>query len=132
MTTTPTYRVRFVVDSEAQFEESNGESRPLTREEYANNEYNDKQGNKIGYAEYLRYYGNAERHVYLGCELQKQCECCGLFKTVQSLWNIDCMDDNPEYLHAQLDHWYSFGEVKADPKFGYLGEIAKELVTEDE
>lgn len=33
------YRIRFEVDPDARFEECNGEARPLTREEYAENVY---------------------------------------------------------------------------------------------
>jgi len=33
------YRVRFVLDEDHQFEECNGEARPLTKAEYAGNEY---------------------------------------------------------------------------------------------
>lgn len=124
------YRVRFVIDDSAQFEESNGESRPLTEEEYKDNEYY-KNDQPIPYADYLKYYGNPDRHVYLGCELQKECPCCHKFNTVQSLWNIDCMDDNPEYLHVKLDHWYSLGEVLDDSKFGYLRDVVQELRSEE-
>lgn len=127
-----TYRVRFVLDTEARFEECNGQSRPLTEEEYAVNYYNDPQGNRVSYADYLRYQGNPDRHVFLACQVQKQCDCCNAFNDVQSLWGIDCMDDNPEYLHTRLDHWYSFGEVNDDPRFGYLRDVARELVVEEE
>lgn len=153
------YRVRFVIDDDAQFEECNGESRPLTEEEYQQNQYMacpnighrqagsyaEPKNSGIGYCArchtrfapvsysgYLSYYGNPERHVYLICELEKQCECCHKFSNVQGLGNIDCMDDSPEYLHTKLDHWYSLGEVVDDPKFGYLGDVAKELRSEED
>lgn len=123
------YRVRFVIDDTARFEEYNGKSRPLTEDEYKGQEYR-KDGQDVPYAEYRRYYGNPDRHVYLGCELQKECTCCGTFKTVESLWNIDCMDDNPEFQHVQLRHWYSLGEVLDDVKLGYLREVARDLAAD--
>ena len=115
---TAQYRIRFIIDDQASFEESNGESRPLTRAEYAGNEYrgclehpragsrplsDTQQGigvctvcarriQPIPYDEYLRYYGNPDRHVYLGCEVQRQCPCCEAWKTVGALGHIDMMD----------------------------------------
>ena len=95
------YRVRFVIDEDARFEECNGEARPLSAAEYQNNQYmacpkhvrgskaTDTQVNGVGYcgqcgakyqpipyAEYLQYYGNPEAHVYLGCVVEWQCPCC--------------------------------------------------------
>lgn len=120
------YRVRFVMDDDAQFEEINGETRPLTKEEYKGNEYQ-KDGHKVSYASYLLYYGNPDRHRYLGCELQVQCPTCHTFHTAGSLWNIDLMDDSPEYNHVKLDYWYSLGEVVAETRLGYLADVAKDL-----
>lgn len=121
------YRVKFVEDVDARFEESNGEPRPLTAAEYKGSEYQ-KNGRNVSHAEYLLYYGNPERHVYLGCILQRQCERCEVFKTVQSLWNIDCMDDNVEYVRVTLDKWYA----PDDPHItGYLLDVTKELIAED-
>lgn len=89
------YRVRFVVDPDASFEECNGEVRPLTAEEYAENEYM-REGKPIPYSEYLQYYGNPDRHVYLMSEVQKKCRCCGRWEHVASTGSIDYMDDDKE------------------------------------
>src|SRR4029453_15521147 len=51
-----TYRVRFVHDDDAEFEECNGQARPLTEAEYAEHSYQ-KDGRSGRYAENLDYYG---------------------------------------------------------------------------
>jgi hypothetical protein len=113
------YRIRFIEDPDAQFEECNGESRPLTAEEYADNEYM-KDGLPVSYASYLAYYGNPDRHVYLMSEVQKQCECCKHWQTVGGTGHIDFMDDSLEIRYT--DTWYSPDQIT--DKMGYLQEIA--------
>lgn len=147
-----TIRYRFVSDDEAQFEECNGESRPLTRAEYAENSYracpdHPRAGTKvitfgppqiqgcaicgntkyadIPYNEYLRYYGNPERHVYLGLIQETVCPCCNSWKVTDSLWRIDFMDDSAEYRAVQLDRNYTAEKARALP--GYLGELVREM-----
>lgn len=120
------YRIKFEIDDLAEFEESNGERRPLTEEEYKENPYNDKTGRRIGYPEYRRYYGNPDRHVYLSCILETQCEHCGCWKVAESLSNIDMMDDDPDYLSLDLNTWKDSPEDFE----GYMREVAKELVAE--
>jgi hypothetical protein len=127
MTEPTKYRVQFVIDDDARFEECNGESRPLTAAEYRENQYL-RDGTPVPYAEYLRYYGNPDRHVYLACIVQKQCHCCSSWPIVGSLCNIDNMDDSPEYRAITLDKWYA----PDDPAIvGYLREVAAELIAED-
>lgn len=170
---TVAYRVKFVYDDDATFEESNGEARPMTEEEYKGAEYyacpihtrGDKSAdthvNGVGtcmrpiaqsdedtanarpghtpavcgrqyapipYDEYLAYYGNPERHVYLACIVEKQCHCCGKWTVGSSLWRIDFMDDNREYLETHLDHWYTPEDAVALP--GYAGSVAGEVLSE--
>src|SRR5688572_7065959 len=102
------YRVRFVQDPHASFEECNGESRPLSEAEYAENQYM-QDGQPVSYADYLDYYGNPERHVYLMTEVQKRCPCCGAWEFVAGTGGIDFMDDNPELGFA--DTWMTPDEV---------------------
>ena len=116
----PVLRVRFVLDPDASFEECNGEGRPLTAEEYAENGYLRPGGEPIPYAEYLEYYGNPDRHVYLQCQVQKQCPCCGAWSYEGGTGGIDFMDDDPE-LNA-TDCWILPGEAEKLP--GYLREVA--------
>lgn len=123
----PVYRVKFVIDDDAEFEESNGERRPLTETEYKDAQYM-KDGHEVPYADYLRYYGNPDRHVYLGCIVQKQCPHCACWSDAGSLWNIDCMDDNEEYRSITLDKWYAVDDAHV---VGYLREVATELISED-
>lgn len=123
------YAVRFVIDEEAQFEECNGEARPLTEAEYADNEYM-KDGQPIPYAEYLRYYGNPDRHVYLLAEARKRCPCCGVWTTAASLGNIDFMDDSEEIRVVDSGRWYTPAEAESLP--GYLREVAREVLDEAE
>ena len=126
-TETPEYRVRFVIDQDARFEECNGESRPLTEVEYAEDYYNDKNGQRVDYAEYLRYYGNPDRHIYVGAIIDRKCPCCNQWeKNVESLWGIDLMDDSPEV--EAIDRTYFTATIDSIP--GYLREIATELLQE--
>lgn len=148
-------RVKFVYDHDATFEECNGESRPLTEVEYAENQYygcpdhpRGFRGSKgsdttvpgypgkglcacgkvyapIPYAEYLAYYGNPEMHTYLGYVVQDQCKCCGEWKTTDSLWNIDFMIDAPELSAITFDTWISMRDALKLP--GYLGDLMKEI-----
>lgn len=125
------FRVRFVIDDDAVFEESNGESRPLTEEEYKGAEYQ-KDGADVPYAEYLEYYGNPDRHVYLGCIVEKACKCCGHFEEVGSLWRIDFMDDAPELRainpYQKRGQTFSVPDALALP--GYLPEVARDVLSE--
>jgi hypothetical protein len=121
----PAYRVRFVQDPDAQFEECNGEARPLTAEEYAENEYM-RDGQPIPYEEYLSYYGNPDRHVYLQCDVEKRCLCCAHWAYAEGLGGIDFMDDDPE-LRAVGD-WYTPIEAEGLP--GYLRMTALECLEE--
>ncbi len=153
------YRVKFVYDEDAEFEECNGENRPLTEEEYAENQYQGcpqhlRAGSKvirkgyrrkgvhrpsvvgcavcgntkyedIPYAEYLAYYGNPERHVYLGCVIEKQCGECQSWHAAGSLWRIDFMDNDRAYQSITVDHWYTPAQVKTE-----LADYAREVATE--
>lgn len=68
--------------------------------------------------------------VYLGCVVEKHCDCCQAWQQVQALWNIDVMDDSPEYDAVTLDKWLTPEQARALP--GYLAEVAKELLREAE
>lgn len=122
------YRVKFVYDEDAQFEECNGENRPLTSEEYAENEYLE-HGKPVPYDRYLEYYGNPDRHVYLGCIAQRQCSCCEEWVNAASVWGIDFMDDSPE-LKALIigNHYYTPQEVLVLP--GYVRDVALDELME--
>ncbi len=151
------YRVKFVIDHDAQFEECNGEPRPLTPQEYAENSYracpqHPTAGTKvidfgppqvqgcarcgntkyedISYDDYLSYYGDPERHVYLGCIVEKQCPCCNTWAVANSVWNIDLMDDDPAFEHLTLDHGYTPDDAIGASIGGHLSEIAREELHE--
>lgn len=116
---------RYLVDYDidARFEECNGEPRPLTAEEYKGNEYRacpdhmragtkvisfgppQIQGCKtcentnyvdIPYEEYLAYYGNPNRHVFLYIQRQDRCPYCGDWHDGDALYGIDFMDSDIE------------------------------------
>lgn len=152
-----TFRVRFKLDPHAQFEECNGESRPLTEDEYVENSYmgcprhprSTKDGDAtskaepgrgvcacgrlyepIPYAEYLAYYGNPAMHTYLLCIVESSCGCCGAFHVAASLHGIDMMADDPTWLDPtwRLDTWLTPADALALPR--YLGEVAKDVLTE--
>jgi hypothetical protein len=151
----PVYRIRFLIDEMGYFEESNGESRPLTEEEYAKGPYqhcpdHPRAGSKVviaagqqiagcavcerpgaayvdvPYDEYLAYYGNPDRHVYVQCDVERQCPCCHHFEYATGLGHIDFMEDAPE-LRA-LDKTYTELEIDRIP--GYLQEVARNCVAD--
>lgn len=168
--TTIEYRVRFLRDTDARFEECNGEARPLTPAEYAENQYRacpiHPRGNKdhdrrehgrawcgqilhvgdgricgreyedVPYAEYLAYYGNKDRHRYIGVVVETRaniCSCCGrgdVWIQQPGLWHIDFMDDNAEWLaiRRNLDKPYTPAEALQLP--GYLANVVKEQLQE--
>lgn len=123
------YRVRVVYDEHTQFEECNGELGPLTEEEYAKDYYM-QDGQPIPYDEYLEYYGNPDRHVYVGVIVDKRCQCCRQWEENKaSLWGIDFMDDSPEVDAVHLPEC-EFTVEQALRLPGYLGEVAKEVLHE--
>jgi len=80
------------------------------------------------YEEYLAYYGDPDRHVVLGCQVEKECPCCGKWDHVQSLWGIDFMDDGEEWAAVTVDRTLTPDEALKLP--GYLAEVAGELLHE--
>lgn len=165
------YRVRFLRDTDARFEECNGEARPLTEAEYLKegqymacpvhphgDKSNDRrQGGKawcgqtlhvgagkvcgreyapVPYADYLAYYGNKDRHRYIGVVVETQdnvCTHCGRgdgWQTTPGLWNIDLMDDGVEWLfiRRRLNEPIRAALVSSLP--GYLAVVAKEQLEE--
>lgn len=124
---TPAYRVRFQYDEDAHFEECNGESRPLTEEEYAENAYM-RDGQPIPYAEYLEYYGNPDRHVYLLAHAQKRCPCCGEWGSDAYLGGIDYMDDSPKLRVIDINQFIDPDGALALP--GHLRECAAGVLQE--
>jgi hypothetical protein len=135
---TSAFRVQFVYDEDGSLETPEGKPLPGTRADYRKNPISaliDPKADpetgarrEIPYEEYCRYYGNPDRHVVVGCIVEKRCGTCGAYSSAESLWNIDLMDDDPSYLAVQLDHWYTPEEAIALP--GYLGEVAKDLLSE--
>jgi len=125
MSTTPKFRVRFEYDPDGRFEECNGEARPLTEEEYAENAYM-RDGQPMPYAEYLAYYGNPDRHVYLRAHAQRSCPCCGEWGSDEYLGSIDNMDDSPELLAITIGKILTPAQALTLP--GYLRECATDLL----
>lgn len=82
----------------------------------------------IPYAEYLAYYGNPDRHVYVYAYVDRQCASCDAWHaTAASLGHIDLMDTDRAEV-AAIDRTYL--ETEADQIPGYLGEVARELFDE--
>ncbi len=121
------YRVTFDVDEYAEFEECNGKREPLSEAEYAENAYV-VDGVPVPYADYLTYQGNADRHVFLYCRLEKECPCCGTWKPAGSLSGIDMMDDSPELRHIAYGQPIPSDQVSALPET--FRDIARELLSE--
>lgn len=151
------YRVRFVYDHDASFEESNGEPRPLTEEEYAENKYRACPDHMraalkvvdasttpptvgcaecgrtdyvdIPYDEYLAYYGNPDAHVYLGAIVETKCACCDHWHdSGESLWHIDVMEDSDEYESIRVGDPVPAMDAIALPN--YLGDVSIVLLSE--
>lgn len=117
------YRIRAMIDPDAQFEECNGEPRPLTEEEYAENQYFTNDGaTLVPYADYLEYQGNPDRHIYLMTEVETQCGCCGEWKRQGGTGFIDFMDDSPEIGYE--GQWFSPEALQANKaNLGYLADV---------
>ena len=152
-------RVRFVIDQDAQFEECNGEARPLTEEEYAENAYqacplHPRAGTKVidiggkgkpqiqgcaicgntkyedvPYAEYLAYYGNPDAHVYLRCETQKQCPTCGGWQATGISLWGIDFMQDSRELNS-INVDEWMDEATAATLPGYAGEVAREQINE--
>ena len=90
----------------------------MNAEEYAENQYM-RDGQPISYAEYLAYYGNPERHVYLMSEVEKACRCCHTYSYAGGTGYIDFMNDDPAL--AEVGIWYTPAEAE---RLGHLREIA--------
>lgn len=104
------FRIRFVEDPKARFEECDGSPNPLSEATYAEYQYM-QDGQLISYAEYLNYYGNPERHVYLMSEVQRKCPCCKTWQSADgSLGWLDFMDDSPEL--QWMDSWLSPEDIE--------------------
>ena len=118
-------KIRYIVDydDEAVFEECNGESRPLTEDEYAKNQYIE-DGEPISYPDYLAYYGNPDRHVYLYVRREDKCPHCSIWQAGGALYRIDFMDDGKEASYI--------GTYTLDQLPEYLREVASDLESPEE
>ena len=116
MTTQTRFRVKY--DDYYQFEECDGGPMPMPEEAYEGNEYH-KDGVIVPYVEYLKYYGNPDRHVVLSITREDRCLCCGSWVQGDSLYGIDFMDDDKD---LQYPDTYMLDELK-----GYLREVASDL-----
>ena len=85
-------------------------------------------GKPIPYDQYLQYYGNPDRHVYLGCVAEVQCPCCDHWESDASVWHIDFMDDDPELSAVNVGKAIPAMDAMNLP--GYAGEIAREMLAE--
>ena len=126
------YRIRVQIDPEGRFEECNGEPHPLSATEYAQNQYFKNAGkDAIPYREYLHYYGNPRRHVFLEVCVERQCAKCRQWVALTSLHGIDFMDDSLEVRSLDLNKDCSVEIFPIDkPLPGYLNDVARDLVVE--
>lgn len=123
------YRVYFEIDEDYELDGCDGKPLPESPECYDANGGIMSNGEYVDYAEYLRYYGNPDRHVVLSCIVERECVCCGCWTVAESLHGIDMMDDS-EGMHtlAMKPHYYTAAEAVALPD--YLGEVARETLEE--
>lgn len=152
---TTLYRVKIVRDTDARFEECNGEARPLTEDEYRENSYracplHRRAGTQvlqvgppqiqgcaacgntayedIPYAEYRAYYGNPRLHVYLGVIVESMTPPVGDWIVADSLWGIDSMREDVEAKRQHRNRWLSPTEALALP--GYLADCCAQVLEE--
>lgn len=131
----PRVKVVFEEDSEARFEECHGQSRPLTRTEYAQYPYmgcpaKHHAGSvpdstrphtgygrcaqcaaplvKVSYADYRAYYGNPSRHRYLVMVVYTLGPDDDDWQLTDSLGNIDFMDDDD----AEIGTFYRLDRIR--------------------
>lgn len=55
-------------------------------------------GELLSFEEYIKFYGNPERHVVLFAVVQQCCVVCGEWKEVSALGNIDFMDTDSLFI----------------------------------
>ena len=84
-----------------------------------------EDGQKVSFTEYMKYWGNPDRHVVLLATVERGCDHCGSWVFMSSVGGIDFMDDGGDWETG------TFQEDELDnlPK-GYLKELAKELIDE--
>lgn len=147
------YRVKVVIDKDARFEECNGEPRPLTETEYAENAYRGclahlggpshvdpampgqgicdvcgKGFEDVPYTLYRSYYGNPKLHIYLGVIVETLTLPIGDWTPAESLWHIDFMRDNPEARSSFRNRWMSPQTAETLPR--YLKDVILEVLEE--
>lgn len=105
-------------DDDGRFEECNGEHRPLTNDEYLDNEYY-RDGKPLSYAEYCAYYGDPDRHIYLYVKRQDVCPHCDSWIDGDAVYGIDVMDDDKE---ASCIGIFTLAQLP-----GHLHDVARDL-----
>ena len=64
-----------------------------TPETYKGNEVQEGcHGIPMPFDEYMATYGNPERHVTLVCRVERRCETCGAWETIEAVCGFDFMD----------------------------------------
>ena len=84
-------RVKWVYDEDPDLSDLEQWNTPETYQGYE--VYED--GEPLSFKNYMQTYGNPERHVVLGCVIERECPHCGKWSGVESLWGIDFMDWQP-------------------------------------
>lgn len=115
---TPKYRIVVEIDPYHSEDSPNGGTLPESEAEYADNHVTPDGGPALSYAEYCCTYGDPGRWTGYVVTLQSQCECCGLWKAVDSV-GTSLYDD------YGLDGTYDLDDPKA-PK--YLAELGREMI----
>lgn len=81
----------------------------------------------VPYHEYVKYWGNPERHRAVIAILERQCAECHTWHVLETLGGIDLMDDHAEC--RAIGRMYTGPqEFAAIP--GYLGDVARELISD--
>jgi hypothetical protein len=104
-----------------------GKPLPEAPDVYAENQYM-KDGKPVPYEDYLKYYGNPDRHVVLMAHVMRQCEHCGSWTDAPgdtALAGIDFMDDDRDA--DRVGSWTP-EEIASWPAGSYLRVTALELL----
>lgn len=60
----------------------------------ANNGVVMEKGEPVPFEDYMKYWGDPNRHTVLSVLVQEECSHCGSWTTKESLWGVDFMDDD--------------------------------------
>lgn len=122
------YRIGVYQDHDFVAEGCDGEPLPESPEVYADSPYCWADGSEMAYEEYLRSYGDPDKHIGAGVVIERLDDGAVEWVRVSEVWHIDCMVDSEEARVLPVDgiRWYRVTDMPP----GFLGDVARELLME--